>query len=356
MKRAIHLARGGLGQVSPNPLVGAILVKNNKVIGTGFHMIYGGKHAEVNALESCTENYEGSTLYCNLEPCSTNYSGKHNKPCCYSIIKAKIKRVVIGQLDPNPNVSGSGVAILKENGIEVVTGVLEKEALDLNKGYNTCQIKNRPFVHLKWAQTLDGKIATNNGVSKWITKESLRKHCHSLRAKYDAILVGRNTYEQDNPTLNARYGYSPSPRPIVIDKNLKLKPDLNIFKRNPIIFCLDSNSNNEASKFSGNVIKLQKDLFSIEHLLKEIKKLGINSLFVEGGQNLLTQFITLDQWDVTTVYMAPKILGSGLSPIGNLNINNPGSSVEFKNPVFEIIDNHIVFTGFRQENDLCLQE
>ena len=196
--------------------------------------------AEINAIESSLEPLDGSTLYCNLEPCSKIYSGKKNSPCCDAIIKSGIKRVVIAQIDPNPHVSGSGVTLLRENGIEVITGVEQEKALELNVGFNSVMSKGRPYIHIKWAQSLDGKIAASSGVSKWISSEACRKEVHFFRGIYDAILVGRNTLEMDNPQLDTRYGGINSPRPVIIDAHLKSSPELNVFKRDPVVFCSDS--------------------------------------------------------------------------------------------------------------------
>ena len=186
----IEIAKKGEGSVSPNPLVGCVVTKNNKIIGAGYHRKFGEEHAEINAINSATESLEGSTLFVNLEPCS--YYGK-TPPCVDRIIKEKIKRVVIGTLDTNPIISGNGVKALKKAGLEVKVGVLEKECLELNKFFFKYISKKLPYVTLKAAQTLDGMIADLNNYSEWISSEQSRKHIHSLRAKYDAVLIGSET-------------------------------------------------------------------------------------------------------------------------------------------------------------------
>ncbi len=354
MKRAISLARGGLGKVSPNPLVGAVIVKNEEIIGQGYHEYYRGKHAEINAIESCIESTVGSTLYCNLEPCSKFYKGKNNPPCCDAIIKAGIKRVVVSQVDLNPNVSGSGLALLESNGIEVLVGVEQRLALELNRGFNTVMKLGRPYVHIKWAQTLDGQIATSDGVSKWISSEECRKNSHFHRSCCDGIIVGRRTLELDNPTLDVRYDNLPSPRPIIIDPLLKSPANLKIFDKNPVIICSEEVSESHKARYRGSFLKLKGSTFKIKDIIDELKLIGINSLFVEGGSNLITQFLEAGLWDQITVYTAPKLLGNGLSPVGSLSINHPKDSIKFKSPSFEILDNHMVFNGYREE--LCLQE
>jgi len=356
MKRALDIALGGKGRVAPNPLVGALIVKNKKIISQGYHEKHGGKHAEINAIDSCSVPLNGATLYCNLEPCSSLYLGKKNPPCCDRIISSGISRVVIGQIDPNPMVSGKGVARLKEAGIDVIVGVLEKEALEINMGYNSLMEKGRPYVHLKWAQTIDGKIAANSGKSKWISSQTCRANTHYLRSKYDGILVGRTTYELDNPVLNTRYGYTPSPRPIVIDPLLKLSPKLNVFKRNPVIFCSQDTLEVDRKDRKGEYILLPGRKFQLNQILTSLKELGINSLFVEGGRELLTQFIRDEIWDRITIYIAPKILGDGISPIGDLNIETPSKAINFKHIDMDIIENHTVFNGYREELVLCLPE
>lgn len=355
MKRAISLARGGSGQVSPNPLVGAVIVKNEKIIGQGYHERYGGKHAEINAIESCNESTNGATLYCNLEPCSKVYPGKHNPPCCDAIIKAKIKRVVISQIDPNPKVQGSGIQMLKSCGLDVTTGIEVEESMELNRGFNSVMRYGRPYIHIKWAQTLDGQIATSSGESKWISSEECRKNAHFHRSLCDGIIVGRRTLELDDPTLDARFGYSPSPRPIIIDPILQTSPDLKIFDRNPVIICSNDTFQKRRSLYRGEILTFPGRSFNISAIMETLKDIGFNSIFVEGGASLITQCLEAELWDRVTVYTAPKLLGNGLSPVGNLPINHPKDAIKFFNSQFEILDNHMVFNGYRVERVLCLQ-
>lgn len=354
MKRAISLAQGGRGRVSPNPLVGSVIVKNNRIIGEGFHRAHGEKHAEIEALDSCRESPYGGTLYCNLEPCSKSYPGKINPPCCDAIIRAGISRVVIGQIDPNPEVAGSGVSKLKAAGIEVLTGVEARESFILNRGFNSVMTMGRPWVHLKWAQTLDGQIASLTGKSKWISSQKCREEVHSYRSLYDGILVGRKTLELDNPLLDARYGYFPSPRAVIVDPELKASPDLAIFKRNPLIICSTTVSDHKKRAYSGDFIELEGRNFSTDLILKSLKNRGINSLFVEGGASILTAFLKDGLWDRVTVYTAPKIMGAGISPVLDLGVDHPGDSITFARSSFKTLDNHMVFNGYRES--LCLQE
>ena len=198
MKLAIKISKKGVGKVNPNPLVGAVIVKDNKIIGQGYHEYYGGNHAEVNAFENLSDNPEGATIYVTLEPCS--HYGK-TPPCVDKIIDNKISKVVIGTLDPNPLVQGKGVKKLKEAGIDVITGILEEECKELNEVFMKYIVTKKPFVVLKTAMTLDGKIATASGESKWITSDKSRKEVHKLRNELSAIMVGVNTVIKDNPKV-----------------------------------------------------------------------------------------------------------------------------------------------------------
>lgn len=340
MKRALALAEKGRGRVSPNPLVGSVIVFNNKIIGEGFHEVYGGKHAEVNALESIDSKQlhllKQSTLYCNLEPCSKNYPGKKNPPCCDVIITAGIQKVIVGQLDPNPMVAGSGIRKLEEAGIDVELGLLEEECINLNRGFNSVMRQNRPFIHLKWAQTLDGQIATKNGVSKWISSEECRAETHYYRSLCDGIMVGNSTIINDDPILDARYGFSPSPRPVILDRKSKLDRQYKVFKRDPIVITSESGFKLEESGY-----------FNLFDVVKSLPDSGINSLFVEGGSNLLTQFLKEGLWDQITIYIAPKILGGGISPVADIGISHPQSALEFSRKYIKQIDDHIVFNGWK---------
>ena len=226
---AIEIAKKGTGSVSPNPLVGCVIIKDNKIIGAGYHQKFGEEHAEINAINSSAESVEGSTLYVNLEPCS--HHGK-TPPCVDRIIKEKIKRVVIGTLDVNPLVSGNGVKALKKAGVDVKVGVLENECIELNKFFFKYITSKLPYVTLKAAQTLDGMIADKNKNSEWISSKESRKYVHWLRARYDAVLIGSDTAKIDNPKLTVRMVEGRNPYRVVLDSKLSLKTDLYLFKNN----------------------------------------------------------------------------------------------------------------------------
>ena len=230
IKLAIELAKKGIGKVSPNPLVGCVIIKDERIIGAGYHEKFGGNHAEINAINSARENLEGAALYINLEPCS--HQGK-TPPCVDKIIEKKIKRVVVGTLDMNPMISGAGVKKLKAAGIEVKVGLLEKECVELNKFFFKYITKKIPYVTLKVAQTIDGKIADTAGNSKWISSMVSRRRVHSLRTKYDAVLVGAGTVVSDDPSLTVRLTEGRNPKRIILDSNLDLTSEYKIIRNNP---------------------------------------------------------------------------------------------------------------------------
>lgn len=324
---AIEIAKKGMGNVSPNPLVGCVIVKNNKIIGAGYHELFGKNHAEINAINSVIENIEGSTMYVNLEPCS--HFGK-TPPCVEKIIENKIKKVVIGTRDMNPVVSGNGIKALKKAGIEVKVGVLEKECIDLNKFFFKFITKKVPYVTLKIAQTLDGRIADQNRDSKWITSIDSRRYVHILRSKYDAVLIGSNTVVKDNPNLTVRLVEGRNPKRIIADTNLSLKLDHKIFNSNSdkrlIILASEKSSVKERKikRLQAMGIKIlfikenENGLIDLRSALRELGKHKIASLLVEGGGKMFTSIIKENLYDNILLFVAPKILGSGLPAIENI--------------------------------------
>ena len=227
MKEALALAMKAEGLTSPNPVVGAVLVKGNKVVGSGYHKRAGSPHAEIVAIKSAGQKTNGSTLYINLEPC--NHYGR-TPPCAPEVIKAGIKRVVIAMQDPNPIVNGKGIKKLKSAGIDVEVGILEQDARKINETYIKYITKKMPFVVLKWAMSVDGKIATHTGDSKWISHEASRNFTHRLRGKFDAILIGINTLLKDNPQLTTHGLGVKEPKRIVVDDRGKIPLDCNLLK------------------------------------------------------------------------------------------------------------------------------
>ncbi|NOX64955.1 MAG: bifunctional diaminohydroxyphosphoribosylaminopyrimidine deaminase/5-amino-6-(5-phosphoribosylamino)uracil reductase RibD [Chlorobi bacterium] len=320
IKRCFELADKGRGFVSPNPLVGSVIVKDGKVIGEGWHKKFGGAHAEVNAFASSNEETKGATLYCNLEPCC--HTNKQTPPCVPVIISREISRVVISNLDPNPSVNGSGVKQLREAGIRVDTGILGDEGKEVNKFYFKYVIKKIPYITIKIAQSIDGKISTNRDIQTWLTGKDSVKYVHELREKYDAVLVGANTIKVDDPQLTVREVKGQDPIRIIIDGDLSISPHSKIIKmpgnEKTWIFTAE-NSNQEKieqlEKLGIKIFQLPADKKKVDlgDMLKELGKENITSLLVEGGQQIFSQFISHGLFDEIIILQSPKILGQGIS-------------------------------------------
>ena len=367
MNMAFDLARLGMGHTSPNPMVGAVLVRDQKIIGTGFHQKYGSAHAEVNAIldaKAKGESVVGATLYCNLEPCS--HTNKQTPPCAPMIAVEQISTVVIANIDPNPDVSGQGVEILKSHGLNVIIGILESEGKILNEVFFKFITTKLPFVHLKMAQTLDGKIATSNGESKYITGALSRARVHTLRQKYDCIMVGRNTVELDNPSLTTRsdeFEKTSHPLRIVVGKLKKLNHDWTILKddlrRNTMIVTTDADikNNSEVVRFleSQSVallsVKARADgMVDLKAMLKSLAGLKLTSILVEGGPMLATEFLKEGLVDKVSFFIAPTIFGEGKNSLNHLGINSLNDKIDLKNERTEILGKDILVEGY-----LCSQ-
>lgn len=308
MKRALEIAQNGLGNVSPNPMVGAVIVHNNKIIGEGYTSPYGGPHAEVNAINSVDNKIvlSESTLYVTLEPCS--HFGK-TPPCSDLIIKHKIPHVVISCKDPFEKVNGSGIDKLTKNGCKVELGVLEAEGKEVNKRFFTSLNKKRPYIILKWAQTKDGFVAKDNFDSKWISNSTSRKIVHKWRAEEDAILVGFNTAKYDNPTLNVRDYIGKDPLRIVIDKNLDLDNNLHLFDKKIDTICFNSIKTEKTENLS--FVKIDFNHLE-ENILRELYLLNIQSLIIEGGSKTIQGFIDKGFWDEARVFIGDTLFTSGI--------------------------------------------
>lgn len=362
MQQAFELAKKGFGNVSPNPLVGAVIVKNNKVIARGFHANVGGDHAEAAAIKNTTESLEGSTLYCNLEPCS--HTNKRTPPCAPSIVKAGIKKVVIANLDPNPLVAGNGLKLLKQHGVEVITGIMDKEGRELNEIFFTHITQNRAFVHLKMAQTLDGNFATATGDSKWITSEEARQLVHEQRLQYDAIVVGSGTAIYDDPTLTARLANHPPQVKfrLILSRSGKLPHNLKVFTddfQNYTWIVLPEGNVPESDincKFQNlRCPLLENGEFDLHALNKIVyDKLKITSLYVEGGAKLHTSFFKQNAYDRVSVFIAPKIIGASTAKIGDLNHIKMNQAITFQLPKWNQIGPDMYFTALNANLDLDL--
>lgn len=339
IKLSLEIAKKGTGKVSPNPLVGCVIIKNDRIIGAGFHEHFGGNHAEINAIENATEEIEGSTLYVNLEPCS--HFGK-TPPCVDKIIEKKIKRVVIGTMDMNPLVSGQGIKKLKSAGIDVKVGVLENECILMNKFFFKFITQKLPYVTLKAAQTIDGKIADNLGKSKWISCTASRRYVHKLRAKYDAVMVGIGTVKKDDPSLTVRLTEGRNPKRIVIDTKLNLKLSQSLFLNNHdhnLIIVTSKESLKNGSKIKKLLAHDAKIIFvketssnkiNLKLTLRQLAKINISSILVEGGNEIFSSFVKQKLFDDMLVFITPKIIGSGLSVVSNLGINGIKQSLKVK--------------------------
>lgn len=313
INRCLELAQRGKFNTSPNPRVGAVLVHKGKIIGEGYHEKYGEPHAEVKAISSVEDKslIKASTLYVNLEPCS--HHGK-TPPCADLIIDSKIPRVVICNTDPFEDVNGSGIARLKENGIEVSVNILAEKGNYVNRRFFTYHRKKRPYIILKWAETKDGFISREKDdpdfFDNWITTQSSKALVHSWRAEENAILIGANTAMLDKPKLNTRLVEGRSPIKLLLDPNLEVDPKFLPKTDNKwMIF----NSSEEKKTNDIDYIKIDFDHQPLQQLMNQLYGLKIQSLIVEGGQHTLNSFITTDLWDEARQFVSPKLFHRGIS-------------------------------------------
>ena len=315
MRRALELAVRGAGHVSPNPMVGAVIVKDGRIIGEGWHEHIGGLHAERNAFKHCTEDAAGATIYVTLEPCC--HWGR-TPPCTEAIMEHKIARVVVGCLDPNPLVAGKGLQILRDAGIECVTGVLEQECLAVNEVFFHYITTKKPFVVMKYAMTLDGKIAAFTGDSKWVTGEQARRHVHETRRRLRAIMVGINTVLADDPMLNCRIEDGVDPVRIILDSSLRIPLDCQIVQtasRIPThVFCARPDGAKEAALAALGVhvhyLPDETDTrVDLGRAMQELAQMQLDSVLVEGGGTLHGELMRLGLVDRVQAYVAPKLIG-----------------------------------------------
>lgn len=327
MQKALLLALRGSGTVSPNPRVGCVIVKNDTIIAEGWHEHYGGAHAEVRAFENATEVVQGATLYVNLEPCS--HHGK-TPPCAPLIVEKGIKRVVIGTSDPNPLVSGKGIDFLKSAGIDTTVGVLEDESKWVNRMFIHNITKDMPYVVGKIAQSLDGCIATKTGLSRWISGEESRRRVHLLRAEVDAVIIGKNTAQKDDPLLTVRDVEGRNPWRVIFDSKLSLPFYLQLFsdtlRHRTIVVC---NQQYAQLKKAENLRKAGVNVIGVEEnaqgkpdmtsaLHKLYKEFSIASVMVEGGGILFSSFANASLIHEIHFFIAPIIIGAGIHPFSSL--------------------------------------
>ena len=366
MKRVLTLAENGIGKTNPNPLVGAVIVKEGRIIGEGWHEQYGQAHAEVNAVNNATEDVASATVYVNLEPCC--HFGK-TPPCTELLIANKVKRVVIGTVDPNPLVGGKGVERLRSAGIEVTTGILEKECRRLNEVFFNYIQKRIPFVVLKAGVSLDGKIATSTGESKWITGEAARREVQHLRNQYSGIMVGVETVIKDNPELTCRLDGGRNPIRIILDSSLRIPISSNVLteqQENPtIIACTERASPNkigELKRLGAKVIicRSSNNQIDLMDLMKRLNKWNIDSILLEGGATVNNSAFSQGIVNKLMLYMAPKIIGGEKSKtfVGGLGISSLDQAHPMRIESMERVGDDIKITAYPKEKEAvnCLQE
>ncbi|SNX53801.1 diaminohydroxyphosphoribosylaminopyrimidine deaminase [Thermoanaerobacterium sp. RBIITD] len=353
MKRALELAKLGWGYTNPNPLVGAVIVKDSRIIGEGYHEYFGGPHAEINAIKNAKEDVKGAQLYVTLEPCC--HHGK-TPPCVDAIIKSGIQDVYIAMEDPNSFVSGKGIKYLKEAGLNVYTGILKNEAQKLNEIFIKYITTKIPYVILKSAMTVDGKIATTIGDSKWITNEKSREHVHMLRGRVMAIMVGVNTVIKDNPYLTARIRGLKSPTRIIIDSQGRIPLDSNVLCDRSAKTIIATTKKMPVDKIN-KLRNLAIDIIivdsidgkvNLKELIKVLGTMGIDSVLIEGGGTLNYSALKEGIVDKVMFYIAPKIIGgsNALTPVEGNGIDYIKDAIKLNDIEITKFDDDILITGY----------
>lgn len=352
MLRAIELAKRGIGHVNPNPLVGAVIVKEGKILSEDYHHQYGGYHAERNAILNCRHDMTGATIYVTLEPCC--HYGK-TPPCTEAIIEAGISTVYIGSRDPNPFVAGKGVQILKEHGITVIEDFLKEECDALNPVFFHYITKKTPYVALKYAMTMDGKLATHTGASQWITNSRAREHVHFLRHSYTAIMTGIGTVLADNPMMNCRMENGRSPIRIVCDSNLSISSDCKIAQTAKTYRTIVATCSHDQKKIDClNALGIEiltvpkKDgHIDLQYLMQKLGEKNIDSILLEGGQTL--NYSALDAGIVQYVYcyIGAKLFGgtNALTPVGGHGVALPKDAFHVANTKISSFDGDFLIEG-----------
>ncbi|CAB1262780.1 fused diaminohydroxyphosphoribosylaminopyrimidine deaminase; 5-amino-6-(5-phosphoribosylamino) uracil reductase [Clostridiaceae bacterium BL-3] len=349
MRYAIALARKGEGWVNPNPMVGAVVVKENRIIGEGYHEVCGKPHAERNALASCIESAKGATLYVTLEPCC--HYGR-TPPCTDAIIKAGITKVVVGSSDPNPKVSGKGISILRRAGIVVKEGVLKEKCDELNTVFFHYIVTGTPYVVMKYAMTADGKIATVTGDSKWVTGKAARKHVQQLRHKYSAIMVGIGTVLKDDPLLTCRLKNSRNPIRIICDSHLRIPMDSQICRTAKEVHTILATTVTDETKISKLkslgitvlTVSGKDEMVNLPILMQKLGQLEIDSILLEGGSALNYSALKADLVQEVYAYIAPKIFGGkdAKTPVEGDGVLSPEQCFQFTAPEISVLDGDLM--------------
>ncbi|KRF44148.1 bifunctional diaminohydroxyphosphoribosylaminopyrimidine deaminase/5-amino-6-(5-phosphoribosylamino)uracil reductase RibD [Paenibacillus sp. Soil787] len=352
MRLALQNAMAMKGQTDPNPLVGSVIVNDNRIVGVGVHMKAGEPHAEIHAIRMAGEHTHGATIYVTLEPCS--HYGRTG-PCAVAIVKAGIKRVVIAALDPNPVVSGRGVAILQEAGIEVIVGVCEEESRKMNEVFNKFIVQQTPFVTLKSAVTMDGKIASFSSDSKWITSDLAREDVHMLRNQNAAILVGVNTVIKDDPELTTRLPNGRNPIRVILDSTLRLPLEAKVVSDGQAptwVFTTKSHEPEKRKTLESAGVHIfvteQSGRVNPSEVLQVLGKQLISSLLIEGGSEINASFFENKLVDKMIIYMAPKLIGGRNAPtfLEGTGIEKMSDAVELSDVSVQSLGKDFKFTGY----------
>lgn len=363
MEIALGLARRGKGRTSPNPLVGAVVVKGAKIVGKGYHRRVGLPHAEVNAIKDAGSKAKGGDLYINLEPC--DHYGR-TPPCTLAIIEAGIKRVFIGMRDPNPLVSGRGINRLRRAGIEVKTGLLKEGCRKLNEAYIKYITTKTPFVTLKMALTLDGRIATQEGVSKWITGEKARRYVHRMRGEVDAVMVGVGTVLKDAPHLTTRLVKGKNPHRVVVDETLRIPLNARVFNlSHGVRLFLATTQKASRKRIEGvrgkgaEIIILPEKEGGVDmgRLMLELGKRGIMELICEGGMRVATSAIKNGIIDKVVLFYAPTFFGGeGLPLFGNIGVKGVKNALRLKEVEVKRLGEDILVEGYVVKSKVKIQK
>jgi len=354
MQRVLRLARKGAGWVNPNPMVGALVVKDCQIIGEGYHARFGGPHAEVAAIADAMAPVEGASLVVNLEPCI--HHGK-TPPCAPLIVEKGIRHVIVGMKDPNPLVNGQGIDYLRKHGIEVETGILEEECKALNEVFIHFITTGLPFVTLKWAMTLDGKTGTVTGASRWISGEAARRRVHRYRQELSAVMTGINTVITDDPLLNTRLGGRKVHHPlkIIADTHGRIPPDAQVLKHDPQLTIVATTElagrekRRTIERLGAQVLlcPLKDGRVDLEYLMHSLGTMGVDSILIEGGSSLAASALKDGIVNKVVAVIAPKILGGEIAPtpVGGEGITDPGTAIPVHRWKFRKIGNDLMIEG-----------
>lgn len=353
MKLALALAERGRGKTTPNPVVGAVLVKSGRIVGQGYHRRAGADHAEVAAIKDAAGAAKNATLYVTLEPCC--HTGRTG-PCTDAIIEAGIKRVVFGVKDPDPRVSGKGAARLRRAGLEVRSGVMRRECERSNEIHFRFHRVGRPFVILKTAQTLDGRVATRSGDSKWITGQQARRMGHRFRSEVDAVVVGMGTVRSDNPSLTARLFKGRNPYRLILSTSLDFPQRCHLIQNNADGRTIVASTERAIKRFTSkrtpnnltywSIEKSADGLLDLHDLLAQAANFGFKSLLVEGGSRLATSFLREKLVDKYIVFVAPRVIGEGIDAVGDLAVRKLADAMELEDTSIQQLGDDLLFVGY----------